>query len=81
MSQRCLHEHTIQRLSLVKQKEERQWRIDQRRQVAEIQQEASNGVKFAKQAAEWERKATTATKQFGIIMEAAKQAEELAEAA
>lgn len=49
--------------------------------MAEIQQEASNAVKLAKQAAEWERKATAATKQIGIIMEAAKQAGELAEAA
>ena len=55
-----LFEHTKQRLLLVKQKEKRQRRIDQKRQVAEIQ-EASNAVKFAKQAAEWERRAAVAT--------------------
>ena len=42
--------------------------------MAEIQQEASNAAKFAKQAAEWERKSTAATKQIGMIMEAAKRA-------
>ena len=76
-----MFEDTKQRLLLVKQKEERQRSIDQRRQVAEIQQEASNAAKFAKQAAEWERKATAATKQIGMIMEAAKRAGKLAEAA
>ena len=47
--------------------------------MAEIQQEASDAVKFAKQAGAWERKATAATKQIGVIMEAAKRAGELAE--
>ena len=61
-----LFEHTKQRLLLVKRKEERQQRIYQRRQVGEIQQEASNAVRLAKQAAEWERKATAATKQIGM---------------
>ena len=45
-----LFEHAKQRQLLTKQKEERQLRIDQRRQVAGIQEEASNALKFAKQA-------------------------------
>lgn len=74
-----LFEHAKQCQLLTKQKEERQLRIDQRRQMAGIQEEASNALKFAKQAEGWELQATAAAKQICMIVEAAKQARELAE--
>ena len=47
--------------------------------MAGIQEEASNALKFAKQAEGWEVQATAAAKQICMIVEAAKQARELAE--
>ena len=74
-----LFKHT-RKHQITKQQEDRQKRVDQRRQLAEIQAEASNALVFAKQAEGSRRVATVASKKIGLIVETAKQASELAEA-